>query len=80
VRPGRAIGWYLRITVYFFRLLRCGGPEMAPALPQSADNRPRTDRSPALPQSADNRPRTARSPALPQSADNRPRTGRTPVA
>src|SRR6185503_6697580 len=29
----------LRTTVYFFKLSICGGPDMAPALPQSADDR-----------------------------------------
>src|SRR5713101_5370682 len=28
-----------RTTVYFLRLSRCGGPDMAPALPQAADYR-----------------------------------------
>jgi hypothetical protein len=28
-----------RTTVYFLKLFSCGGPEMAPALPQAADNR-----------------------------------------
>ncbi len=28
-----------RTTVYFFRPFSCGGPDMAPALPHSADNR-----------------------------------------
>ncbi|HTG10733.1 MAG TPA: hypothetical protein VK746_08050, partial [Candidatus Eisenbacteria bacterium] len=30
-----------RTLVYFFKLFICGGPEMAPALPQSADTRSR---------------------------------------
>jgi len=42
-----------RFTVYFFKLFICGGPEMAPALPQSADNR--SGAAIALPPSGDNR-------------------------
>ena len=53
-----------RTTVYLFKLSRCGGPDMAPALPQ-ARGQPFTgfrlsrcggpDMAPALPQAADNR-------------------------
>ncbi len=63
VQPGDPLGADRRIRPS----IKCGGPEMAPALPQSADNR--SGLAPALPQSADNRSGLA--PALPQSADNR---------
>jgi hypothetical protein len=67
-RPSR------RTAVYFFGLFICGGPDMAPALPQAADTR--SGPGPALPLSAVyffrlficGGPDMA--PALPQAAGN----------